>query len=107
MPLSPESAERLKKVAKFAVVPVLGALTAKSIYERGQTEHVSYWEASQSLFIDLIHDGQKKVIRLSGVVRHGVTRDEVLDIELDDREYTSLEIDELEGVFLPPDLSAE
>ncbi|MEX2006979.1 MAG: hypothetical protein WD877_02335 [Candidatus Saccharimonadales bacterium] len=103
MPLSPEQSDRLKAIAKYLVAPALGTLAAKTIYERGRTRHVSYWEASQGFFIDLVKDGHEKVLRLSGKVHANNDRSFIEEIELDDSIHTPKtpkQIQELEAEFL-------
>ncbi len=99
--MGPEQKERLRRVALAAVPMVLGAMAVKNIREARQTNHVSYWEASQLFIIDILRDGQQGATRLSGRVLHGPGgRKDLQDVELyEGFEYVDSEVDILEQAF--------
>lgn len=94
-----ENLERIKAVAKVAVIPVLGAICVQNVRQRAYLRHVSYWEASQSIYIDLVKGPSEKSIRFAGRIIHGATKQEILDIEIDDMGQSEDDVVQLENAF--------
>lgn len=103
--MSPDNLDRLKRVARYAVPSVLGAMAVKNIREISRTKHVSYWEASQSFIIDLLEDGKETSLRLSGQVLHGPGgRHDIADFKLEEKMiFEEYDISRFEEAFLPAD----
>ncbi|MBI2007661.1 hypothetical protein HYU82_02600 [Candidatus Saccharibacteria bacterium] len=101
MELSPENTEKLKKVALAGAALALASAALRHNKVIGEKLRLAgFWEASESVVLDIIDDGKSQILRLAGrAVRN--ENGEVIDVELDEgREYSDSEIAELEQVFL-------
>ena len=100
MDLSPEQSARLKKVALTGATLALASYALKNtrIFE-DKIRQASFYEASQSIFIDLVEDSKARITRLAGTVIRDADG-EITDVQCDDNgDLTEEQISELEKSF--------
>jgi hypothetical protein len=96
--LSPEIEERLKKIAKAAVVPILiGGLLALETRGEKKKGHARYYPGG-SFIIDILRDSKERGIRLSGKVINNDPNN--LELEVDNLGTSDEEMEELEDMFV-------
>ena len=91
MAISPESAERLKKLARVGV-PLVGAAAVRYVYKNGIPEGYVYkLEKSKSYMIGALNTAKGKLAEVSGSYGpHGIS--------IDQEEFDEADVSELERV---------